>query len=139
LSATAIGAYDGRVGAAQVLLVDDDPLDLADLRGLLEEAGFGVSTAPNADAAIGVVHRTPVDVVITDVAMPGMSGLDLLRWVRATRPALPVIVMTSRPTADGEALALDLGAVAYLRKPVSVLLFLHAVARALMRSHDVVP
>jgi DNA-binding NtrC family response regulator len=129
-SATRVG-YAGGMGQAQVLLVDDDHRDLVALTAVLEEAGFVVSAATNAYEAFRVLQTWSVDIVVTDVDMPGVSGLELLRAFGETRPALPVLVMTTVPSAEGEQVAYDLGARAYLRKPVSAPLLLDAVARAL--------
>lgn len=127
-------ANEDDVRTIQVLLVDDDHRELVNLQAMLAEAGYVVSTATNAYQAIGVLKTCAVDVVVTDVDTPGMSGLELLRALATTNPGLPVVVMTSLPTPEGEQIATALGAVAYLRKPVQALIFLDAVHRAAARA-----
>jgi len=122
------------MGTAHVLVVDNDHRTLFDIAGMLEEAGFVVSTATSGDDALEVVEHGVVDVVVTDVSMPGMSGFDLIRELHRVRPDLPVLVMTSKPSPAGQQLAAEFGAIAYLRKPISALMFLDAVARAAARS-----
>jgi len=122
------------MGSVHVVVVDDDHRTLTDLAGMLEEAGFVVSTATSGDDALEVVGHGVADVVVTDVNMPGMSGFDLIRELHRVRPDLRVLVMTSKPTPAGQQVATEFGAFAYLRKPISALMFLDAVARAAARS-----
>lgn len=122
------------VRTMQVLLVEDDHRELVNLQAMLAEAGYVVSTATNAYQAIAVLQTWAVDVVVTDVDMPRMSGLELLHALGTTHPGLSVLVMTSAPTPEGEQVATALGAVAYLRKPVQALIFLDAIHRAAARA-----
>jgi len=120
------------VDVVHLLLVDDDPRSLGDIAAMLEEAAYVVATARNAIDALAVLRagEISVDIVITDVNLPGMPAFELVRLLGERHPGVPILVMTSAPTADDEATAKALGAKAYLRKPVSVLVFLDAVARA---------
>lgn len=119
-----------------MLLVEDDHRELVSVQAMLAEAGYVVSTATNAYQAIQVLATWAVDIVVTDVDMPGMSGLELLRALGASHPDVPVVVMTSVPTPEGEQVAAALGAVAYLRKPVQALIFLDAIHRAAERARS---
>src|SRR5436190_18577512 len=91
----------GLRGASQrILLADDDPDSLEGMRSLLVAWGYDVETAENGRAAldkVGVVHPS---VVITDVVMPAMSGLELLEAVRRHEPDVHVIVMTAHDNSD---------------------------------------
>ena len=102
-----------------VLLVEDDPLQSADCVRLLEKEGCRVHAVASAEEAISLVQTTPVDLILSDNILPGMTGLraipELSRWTRA-----PVFIMTSHHSVDGELDAALLGAAAYLKKPVDV-------------------
>ncbi|HSU05106.1 MAG TPA: response regulator [Acetobacteraceae bacterium] len=79
--------------SATVLLVDDEP-DLRDvMTDFLELSGYHVVAAGTADEAIAVLDNAPVDVVFTDVRMPGgMDGIGLARWIHCHRPEIPVLI-----------------------------------------------
>jgi CheY-like chemotaxis protein len=86
-----------------VLIVDDDLVILDMLRTVLQEEGFPVASANNAAAALFVLERTPVALVVTDFMMPGFSGLEFAdRLHRDSRTAaVPVILMSAFPPSDG--------------------------------------
>lgn len=104
-----------------VLVAEDEP----DVRNLiafkLTTAGFKVSTAANGRKALSMIERTPPDLMILDVAMPELSGIDVCRAVRSTvrTRALPVIMLTARTHVQQEHEGLMAGADLYLRKPFS--------------------
>jgi DNA-binding NtrC family response regulator len=100
------------------LLADDDEAALEGLRSLLEVWGYAVKTAQDGRAALALVTEVRPAVVITDVVMPAMSGLELLEAVHRDQPAIPVIVMTAHGTDDTRRRAVAHGAFAYLPKPV---------------------
>ena len=107
-----------RGDAQRVLLADDDPDSLEGMRSLLVAWGYEVETAKDGRAAlekVGVVHPA---VVITDVVMPSMSGLELLEAVRRDEPDIPVIVLTAHGSSETRHRAVTTGAFAYLPKPV---------------------
>lgn len=105
---------------AHVLLIDDSPLQLRVREAVLRDAGFRVSIATTAESALVLLRiaavADTVNVVITDHLMPDMNGVDLVRAVRALRPALPIIVITGLPDAEDEYAGLD---VQFRVKPVS--------------------
>jgi EAL domain-containing protein (putative c-di-GMP-specific phosphodiesterase class I) len=102
----------------RVLVVDDEPAMLRALSRLLEEAGHQVTTASNGHDAVRAVTSSEVDVVISDVSMPGMSGIELLRAIRSHDPDVPVLLMTGAPSVQSAAQAVQYGAMRYLLKPV---------------------
>jgi len=112
--------------------VDDDP-DVRDSLGrALGYAGFAVDTAPNgADALTSLAHR-PVDLVIMDVLMPMMNGLEACRTLRGKGDDTPVLVLTARDSVDDRVSGLDAGADDYLVKPFALRELLARV-RALLR------
>lgn len=102
----------------RVLVVDDEP-DLLDVLGaLLTDAGWQVDTAPNGRAALRLVDGHRYEVVLSDIDMPGMNGLELLREIRARDLDVPVLLITGHPRVDTAVEALENGALRYLRKPI---------------------
>lgn len=100
----------------KVLVVDDEPPIRKLLRLGLRAQGCEVLEAPNAKAALELLEKAP-DVVVLDLGLPDMKGLDLLQRMRAEREALPIIVLSSRDDEAGKVEALDLGADDYVTKP----------------------
>lgn len=102
-----------------ILLVDDDALMRRSLAFHLEQAGYHADTAANAEDALAVVRRTPPDLVLLDIGLPEMDGLDALRELKADHN-LPVIFLTARRRELDEVLGLELGADDYITKPFDV-------------------
>jgi len=103
-----------------VLVVDDEPLAVMALRDVLEWRGLRVSTATDGEAALSIFEDSPADILVTDLMMPRMDGATLIRCLRATHPALPVIVMTGHaPAGEAELHGPARGATRMLLKPIS--------------------
>lgn len=102
-----------------VLLVDDDPVSLRGLGRVLTQDGFRVAACASAPEAVALVCQGGVHLVLSDIAMPGMSGIDLLREVRKHDPDLPVVLITGMPAVESAITAVEYGAFKYLVKPVS--------------------
>jgi DNA-binding NtrC family response regulator len=115
----------------RILLVDDSPDTLEVLERNLSERGFTVSVAPGAPEAIEMLRRSPVDLLITDVKMPGMNGVELLRHVRENFPETQVMLITGYATIDGAVEAVKTGAEEYLSKPFTTQELFAAVGRVL--------
>ncbi|MBA2463023.1 MAG: response regulator transcription factor [Actinobacteria bacterium] len=103
---------------ATVLVVDDEPIVREVVVRYLERAGYETLEADNGDAARGLLETTPPDLVVLDVMLPGMDGLELCRWIRA-RSDLPVILLTARGEEADRIVGLELGADDYVTKPFS--------------------
>lgn len=103
----------------KVLVVDDDGLNLQLTARTLTGAGFITRMAANGEEAVTWMGMEEFDAVVTDVRMPRMDGLDLLRTVREDLPWLPVIIMTGQVEEDIRAAASAWGAAAVFQKPVS--------------------
>jgi EAL domain-containing protein (putative c-di-GMP-specific phosphodiesterase class I)/CheY-like chemotaxis protein len=112
-----------------VLVVDDDE-SLARTQRRLLEGAYEVVVAGNGEAALEAIMRRPFDVILSDIQMPGMSGVDLLRAVRRHDLDVPVILMTGEPSIETAVDAVSLGALQYLVKPVSNSVILKTVERA---------
>jgi DNA-binding NtrC family response regulator len=116
-----------------VLVVDDSEATLEVLRRNLESQGYVVFTAPGVSEALRVLETTLVDLVITDVKMPRVSGLDLVRHVRENLKDTEVTVITGHPDVNGAVTAMKNGATDYLTKPFTDEELLSAVRRAVDR------
>ncbi len=103
----------------RVLLVDDDHGVREALAFSLEEFGFAVDTAASGDDALTRFAAARPDVVITDLRMPGMSGLDLVRALRADAPDVPIVVITAYGSVETAVEAMRLGAADFVGKPIA--------------------
>lgn len=113
-----------------VLLVDDEELVRRYYQTLLGGLGFEVETAPNGLEALELLKQRAFDVVVTDLSMPVMSGMQFLRAVRKENLDVPVILMTGTPGFDSAVAAVEYGAFRYLVKPVDRSIFVDTVMRA---------
>jgi DNA-binding NtrC family response regulator len=118
----------------KVLLVDDEPAMLKVLAGLLAQEKIATLTAPHAEAALRLLHAEDVGVLVTDLAMPGMDGLQLLEAALRIDPALQVILITAHGTDEVGRRAWELGAAGYVRKPFDRDEILFEVRRALSKA-----
>lgn len=103
------------------ILVVDDELSMREfLKILLEKDGYTVSVAPDASAALEIAESEDIQLVITDIRMPGMSGLELLAELKHNFPGLPVIMITAFASPDDAVMAMKNGAFDYITKPFNV-------------------
>lgn len=102
---------------ALVLLVDDDEMLLDVLKILLMSEKYEVLTALDGNKAIGIVKAVDLDLVISDIRMTPMNGIELLRQIHAAKPSLPVVMLTAYASAKTAKECKELGAVGYLSKP----------------------
>ena len=107
-------------GPLRVLVVDDEPAILRFLRAGLAAQGFVVTEAETGEAALGVVARRGTDLVVLDLGLPDVDGLEVIRRVREADAVLPIIVLSSRDDERAKVAALDLGADDFLAKPFGV-------------------
>lgn len=103
---------------ARILVVDDEASARQGLQKLLEQDGYAVATAESGRDALAVADETSPDVVVTDLKMPGMDGIDVIRALAKQDPDLPVIVVTAFGDVSSAVEAMRAGAVNYLTKPV---------------------
>jgi two-component system, NtrC family, response regulator AtoC len=108
------------MSGSTVLIVDDERTLARAVKGFLTESGYEAEIAGDAEQALGLLETLRPDVVFTDVRLPGMSGIDLLRRIREFDVAIPVIIMTAHGTIEGAVEAVKLGAFDYLKKPVDL-------------------
>ncbi|MFH1999447.1 MAG: response regulator [Planctomycetota bacterium] len=111
------GSVSNDVETVRVLLVDDERELLETLKKVLTRRAMEVFTAENGDEALALLEETPVDVVVLDIKMPGMDGLDLLRRIKAGSVNREVILLTGHPTVTTALTGTKQGAFEYLMKP----------------------
>ena len=116
---------------SRIVVADDDPSAREGLRALLTAWGYEVGTASDGRAALDMVSAVRPKIVITDLVMPSMTGLELLTVLHEQEPELPVILLTSHGHLDMHVDATQQGAYAYLRKPVDVATLKTVLASAL--------
>lgn len=121
------------MGNKHILIVDDEPRVAYLLSRALERTnkGYHVTIAHSGEEALEVLERSPVDLLVTDLRMPGISGLDLIRWVRASSPRTRTILITAYGDDEVEAEAHRLEAYRYITKPFDMADFTRAVQEAL--------
>ncbi|MCD6079926.1 MAG: response regulator [Candidatus Omnitrophica bacterium] len=114
----------------KILVVDDDPGLLETLTDALELEGYGVTTARAGEEALQILDEEEVDLVITDIKMPGLSGMELLKVIKEKNQSLPVIVMTGFASLETAIEAIKQGAYDYITKPFEIEKLLHTVSKA---------
>ncbi len=154
---------DSTIQNRHIVVVDDEQSICEIIASYLSSLGYTIYKAFNADNAIEIIKNRKIDLVLTDIKMPGKSGIDLLRWIKEFNPFLPVIISTGFPTLDTAIKGLKLGAYDYLTKPFhleevgqkvlramqtcqleednllfSRLVSLHEVTKVLSSTHDIV-
>ena len=102
---------------ARILAVDDEPVVLDSFRKILVLAGFNVDTVENGPEALGLIQRRDYDFVFTDLKMPGMDGVEVVKAVRHLRPDVDVAVITGYGTIETAVETMQHGAVDYVQKP----------------------
>jgi two-component system, OmpR family, response regulator MprA len=120
--------------SARVLVVDDDPKILSLLRRGLSFEGYAVTTAEDGPGALTAARDQPPDLVVLDVMMPGLDGLEVCRRLRAGAEDVPILMLTARDTVPDRVAGLDAGADDYLVKPFAFDELLARVRALLRRS-----
>ena len=103
----------------RVLVVDDDPVIGESFDRVLTPRGYAVIHAANGEQALERLAAEDYDLVYTDIKMPGLSGIEVARRVRASRPWLPVVIVTGYGSAENQARAKEIGVAAFLDKPLT--------------------
>jgi two-component system, OmpR family, KDP operon response regulator KdpE len=119
----------------RILVIDDEPQITRVLRAALSAQGFDVRTANDPEEALRLFHEWPPDLVITDLMMPGMTGVELCRAIRATS-STPVLVLSVRDHERSKVEALDAGADDYVTKPFGIQELLARVRAHLRRAPE---
>ena len=121
------------IGAGTLLVVDDELLARQLFADVLRDADYVIHEAENGERALDIVRQETIDVVLLDIMMPGMSGLEVLAKLGELAPDSPVIIVTANPTSDNAIAALRLGAFDFIVKGFKNEVMLTTVARAIDR------
>lgn len=121
----------------KVLIVDDETNMCSIIRDILVEDGYEVMVAGNGREALGVVQKTVPDLIITDINMPCMSGLDLLREVKNLHPQIQFIIMTAFGELETYLKAMNNGAFDYITKPLNIEMLKIMVAKILGQERSI--
>ncbi len=117
-----------------ILVVDDERGILEQLGGILRDEGFAVTAVPSGEEALAATARELYDLVLLDVLLPGMDGIEALKHMRAAGQRAPVVMISGHATAEQAVLALREGAVDFLEKPLALERVLLTVTNALARA-----
>jgi two-component system response regulator HydG len=123
----------GRLEDARILVVDDEVAHTSSLERLFSREGAHVLTANSGADALEIIRSEPVQLVLVDLMMPGMSGQDVLRAARVARPDVDVVVMTAYGTVENAVEAMRSGAYDFVQKPFKSAVILRVVERVLER------
>ena len=115
----------------KILVVDDEPIVLRSCEGILKSEGYSITLATGGQEAINILQKDDYDLVITDLKMPEVDGIDLIRWVRNSKPATGVVIITGYPSQETIKDALNLGIIDYLPKPFTPPVLIDVTSKAM--------
>src|SRR5438445_10068638 len=125
----------GRRMKTKILIVEDDPHILLGLEEVLKSDGFEVAVCNRGDRAVEAVTRHRPALLLLDVMLPGLSGYDICKQVRAQKMATPILMLTAKGQEIDKVVGLDLGADDYVTKPFGVRELLARIHALLRRTH----
>ena len=128
------GPYAGPVSS--LLLVEDDPDIAGPLSRALAREGYGVRVADDGPTAVTLASQQRFDLVLLDLGLPGMDGIDVCRRIRASSPTLPILMLTARADEIDVVVGLDAGADDYVAKPFRLAELLARIRSVLRRSEQ---
>ncbi len=102
-----------------ILIVDDEPIVRESIRDWLKHAGYEVATAESGEEALEMIAKQDFGVMVLDIRLPGKSGIEVLKEVKAVKPEIKSIIITAYPSGELAGEVMRLGAVDYLIKPVA--------------------
>ena len=114
-----------------ILIVDDEPVVIKSCERILKPEGYTVDGASSGKEAISILEKRDYDLVITDLKMPEIDGIDLIKWIRASKPGIGIVVITGYPSQETIKDALALGIIDYLPKPFSPAILTDVTSRAM--------
>jgi len=117
-----------------ILLTEDDDTQREIIKDILGASGYTVQAAPSGEAALEILRAAPFDLLLSDLRMTGMDGLELLRQAKRLRPETEVVLMTAHGTIRTAVTAMRDGAIDYLEKPFDKDALLHVIGRAVERT-----
>lgn len=117
--------------AAKILILDDDPVILKSCEKILTHEGHEVTTASHAKEALEILQRSAFDLVVTDIVMPEMDGIEFIKKARTLNPDIQIVVITGHPSQDTLREALTLKIIDYIPKPFSPAFFVEVIEKGL--------
>ena len=120
----------------KILLVEDDSTLSFIVQDALIREGFDVVCAPNGESGLKLFKESNPDIIVADVMMPKMDGFEMVRLIRLTSPAVPVLFLTARTALDDVVKGFELGANDYIRKPFQILELVVRIKALLKRNHQ---
>src|SRR5437773_4743730 len=118
----------------KILIVEDDPHILLGLEEVLKSDGFEVAVCQRGDQALEAIHRHQPTLIVLDVMLPGLSGFDICKQLRAKKAATPILMLTAKGQEIDKVVGLELGADDYVTKPFGVRELLARIHALLQRS-----
>ena len=118
--------------ATRLLLVDDEKQFVQTLSERLQLRNMGTAVAYDGESALQLIERDEPEVIVLDLMMPGINGIEVLRQVKQTRPDVEVIILSGHGSEEDRETCMDLGAFAYLHKPVDI----EVLSRKLKEAND---
>lgn len=118
-----------------IVIVDDNPGSLAYLSTALDSTGLQVFTAPSGEEGLTLVYTHHPQIVLSDLVMPTLSGLDVLRMVKAFDPKISVVIMSSDDPAGAVAKTMEQGGTEYLKKPIALSVLRSCIGQ-IIQSHQ---
>jgi len=115
----------------RILIIEDDEVQLRLQRVILQEEGYMVHSTADGPQGITIFKQNPVDLVLLDLGLPSMSGIEVLKELRRHDAKAKVIVVTGYPSVESIVIAMQNGAWDYVQKPVDVKLLLKKISSAL--------
>ncbi len=122
----------------KLLLVEDDSTLSFIVQDALTREGFDVVCASNGECGLKLFNEAEPDIIVTDVMMPKMDGFEMVRLIRLTAPAVPVLFLTARTALDDVVKGFELGANDYIRKPFQIIELVVRIKALLKRNRQVV-
>lgn len=126
-----IGGADRGAATLPILIVDDEESIRRSLSGVLQDEGFSVCTAADGESALAVLARESVSLVLLDIWMPGMDGIETLKRIKERFPTLPVVMISGHATIATAMTATRLGAADFIEKPLELKATMRAIRAAL--------
>lgn len=114
-----------------ILIVDDEPTILDSGKMILEDEGYEVITASNGREAMNVLKKNSIEIVLTDFKMPGLNGLELIKWIKNFDPELPVLMITSYVNRSIRGVVCKAGACEFMLKPIDYTELIEKIENAL--------
>ncbi len=115
----------------RILVVDDEAVIITGCKRILESEGYHVESALGGKEAISLMEQNQYDFVITDLKMPEVDGLTLIKWIKISRPDTGILIITGYPSQDSIKEALEIGIIDYIPKPFTPSVLLDVVTRAI--------